>query len=207
MVLFVLLAVAAATEEKSKRGIASGAVYGGVSTSKGGYGYTASIGHGSGGRYGVYSSAGTLPVYGHGGGPVSASNGYLSAAAGPVHLVSRHVQITNRLAVPIAQPYPVHIDRPVPVPVPHPVKVPVDKPYPVAVPQAVPVPVIKNIPVPVDTPVAVPVPHAVPVPVARPVPVAVPRPVAVPVVHPYAVPVPSPVAVNKHLAPLGHHHW
>lgn len=71
--------------------------------------------------------------------PVLASGGGVALAGGQQvgqpQLISRDITIRNRIAIPVAQPYPVHIDRPVPYPVPHPVRVPVDQPYAVKVSQ------------------------------------------------------------------------
>lgn len=89
------------------------------------------------------------------------------------------------VAVPVAHPVPVPVDRPVPVA--HPVPVPVDRPVPVPHP----------VPVPVDRPVPVEVPRPYPVPVNRPYPVAVVRPVPVPVAQPYPVYRPYPVPAYR----------
>ncbi|CAG2066473.1 unnamed protein product, partial [Timema podura] len=98
------------------------------------------------------------------------------------------------------EPYPVHVNRDVPVPVPHPVAVPVSRPYPVHVPHPVAVPVERPYPVPVERPVAYPVHQAVPYPVAQPVAVPVSRPYPVVVSKPVAVPVAQPVVINKPVA-------
>lgn len=132
--------------------------------------------------------------YGHLGGVSYGGNyGYGYGHHGLIDLgsyVHKHVTITKKIAVPVPQPYPVHIVKKIPVPVPHPVPVPVDKPYPVHVPRPYPVPVEKPVPYTVIKPVPVPVKVPIRVPVAVPVPISVPHPV------PVAIHKPVPVALH-----------
>lgn len=111
--------------------------------------------------------------------------------------IGRHVTVTNRVAVPVPQPYPVTVYRDVPVPVHHTVQVPVSRPYPVPVAKPYPVTVIKHVPVTVEKRVPYPVPHPVPYAVYKPVAVPIAKPVAVPVVKEVPYPVAKPYAVYQ----------
>lgn len=111
--------------------------------------------------------------------------------------IGRHITITNRVAVPVPQPYPVTVHRDVPVPVHHTVQVPVSRPVPVPVAKPYPVTVVKHVPYAVEKRVPYPVPHPVPYAVYKPVPVHIAKPVAVPVVKEVPYPVAKPYIVYQ----------
>lgn len=134
------------------------------------------------------------------GGSVTVRAGPITVAAGsPVGIGSgsggvinqqyssvRH--LTERVPIPVPQPYPVTINRPVSVPVPVPKPVDVPRPVPVSVPQPLPVPISKPVPVPITRPV--------PIPIQRPFYVRIPQPVQVPYPQPYPVEVSQPYPVD-----------
>ncbi|CAG9817523.1 unnamed protein product [Phaedon cochleariae] len=95
--------------------------------------------------------------------------------------------VTQNVPVPIPQPYPVIVNRPVQVPVPQPYPVVVSRPVPVQVTRTVPVPVPQPYRVPVQVPVQVPVPQPYPVSVPQPYPVRIPQTILVPVPQPVNV--------------------
>ena len=106
---------------------------------------------------------------------------------GEGHVISAHVKeivIEKKVAVPVPQPYPVHVIKHVPVPVKVEVPVDVPRPYIVKVPKPYPVIVEKHVPVEVHKPVPVLVKVPVHVPVPVPHHVEVPHPVHIEVPHP-----------------------
>jgi len=135
------------------------------------------------GGYDAGSSYGTLGGYGLGSAikvsHVYSPRHYYPSAPLPTHV---HTATTITKSVPVLQPYPVTVEKPVPYPVAAPYPVQVDRPYPVPVPKPYPVAVDRPYPVHVD----------------RPYPVHVPQPYVVPVIKHVGVPVPQPYPVHGH---------
>lgn len=107
--------------------------------------------------------------------------------------VSKHVEITKPVAVPVYKQIHVPVQKPFHVQIPHPVLVPVPQPYPIHVPVAQPVavPIVKEISIPVEKVVPYPVEKKVPYPVEKHVPYPVEKHVTIPVHQPipYKVPI------------------
>ncbi|KAJ8963001.1 hypothetical protein NQ314_005641 [Rhamnusium bicolor] len=95
----------------------------------------------------------------------------IGATIGHIELgrvIKQHVHVVNRVGIPVPQPYPVQVERQVPVKVPHHVDVPVDRPYPVHVRVNVPVKIYKDVPVPIEKPVPVQVKQHIRIPIEVP---------------------------------------
>uniref|UniRef100_A0A8W7PZC9 Uncharacterized protein n=1 Tax=Anopheles coluzzii TaxID=1518534 RepID=A0A8W7PZC9_ANOCL len=105
----------------------------------------------------------------------------------------KHVTITKKVPVP----YPVEVEKHVPVPVKIPYPVHVEKKVPVIIEKKVPVYVEKKVPVHVDRPVPVEVKVPYEVPVVHKEYVEVPKPYPVHVEKPYPVYVKKPVYIEK----------
>ncbi|XP_058125506.1 titin-like [Anopheles ziemanni] len=107
--------------------------------------------------------------------------------------VTNHVTVTKKVAVP----YPVAVEKHVPVEVKVPYPVHVEKEVPVVVEKKVPVYIEKKVPVHVDRPYPVPVKVPVKVPVYHKQVVEVAKPYPVEVEKPYPVYVKQPHYVHK----------
>uniref|UniRef100_A0A182PVD4 CN hydrolase domain-containing protein n=1 Tax=Anopheles epiroticus TaxID=199890 RepID=A0A182PVD4_9DIPT len=109
------------------------------------------------------------------------------------HQVTNHVTVTKKVAVP----YPVPVEKQVPVAVKVPVPVHVEKQVPVVVEKKVPVYIEKKVPVHVDRPYPVPVKVPVKVPVYHKQVVEVAKPYPVPIEKSYPVYVKEPQYIHK----------
>uniref|UniRef100_A0AAG5DH06 Cuticular protein (putative) n=1 Tax=Anopheles atroparvus TaxID=41427 RepID=A0AAG5DH06_ANOAO len=107
--------------------------------------------------------------------------------------LTNHVTVTKKVAVP----YPVAVEKRVPVEVKVPYPVHVEKEVPVVVEKKVPVYIEKKVPVHVDRPYPVPVKVPVKVPVYHKQVVEVAKPYPVAVEKPYPVYVKQPHYVHK----------
>ncbi|XP_011874145.1 PREDICTED: zinc finger protein 512B-like [Vollenhovia emeryi] len=111
--------------------------------------------------------------------------------------ISKHVEVTKPVAVPVVKNIGIPVAQTVTIPVPHPMAVGVAQPYPVHVPvvRPIPVPVVKTVAIPVEKKVPYPVEKIIPVPVEKPVPITIEKHVPVPVEKPYPIHIP----VYKHI--------